>query len=64
MMRSLEEQKSPGAAQKAKEAYLRRVPLRRYALPEDVAQTMLFLASDESQYCTGSVYMVDGGWTA
>jgi NAD(P)-dependent dehydrogenase (short-subunit alcohol dehydrogenase family) len=35
--------------------------LRRYAQPEEVAELMLFPASDESAFCTGGVYMVDGG---
>lgn len=39
-------------------------PSRRFARPEEVARTMLFLASDESRYCTGGVYMVDGGLSA
>lgn len=36
-------------------------PLSRYGQPEEVADMMLFLGTDESSYCTGSVYMVDGG---
>lgn len=37
-------------------------PLRRIGVPDDVAGLALFLASDASAYCTGSVYMVDGGF--
>lgn len=61
MMRSLEEQFAPGAAAAARENMKSQIPLQRYAEPEDVAKLMLFLASDDSQFLTGSVYMVDGG---
>ncbi|HYW30349.1 MAG TPA: SDR family oxidoreductase [Gemmatimonas sp.] len=37
-------------------------PLRRIGVPEDVSGLALFLASDASSYCTGGVYMVDGGY--
>ncbi len=40
------------------------IPLGRYGRPEEVARVMLFLASAESSYCTGGVYMVDGGVSA
>lgn len=35
--------------------------LGRYAAPEEMAEMMLFLASDESGFCTGGVFAVDGG---
>jgi NAD(P)-dependent dehydrogenase (short-subunit alcohol dehydrogenase family) len=41
---------------------LGRQPLPRLGTPEDVAGLALFLASDAGSYCTGGVYVVDGGW--
>ena len=41
--------------------FLRNVPLRRAADPSEVANLALFLASDESSFCTGSEFLVDGG---
>lgn len=41
-----------------------RMPLRRAGKPEDVAGPILFLASDDSVYVTGTVLVVDGGFTA
>lgn len=64
MMRSIEDQTAPGSGDLAKQAVLEGIPLNRYGLPEEVARLMLFLASDESQFCTGGVYMIDGGVSA
>ena len=41
-----------------------RIPLGRYGEPEDVAYGVLFLASDESSFMTGSELVIDGGWIA
>ena len=41
-----------------------RIPLGRYGEPEDVAYGVLFLASDESSFMTGSELIIDGGWVA
>ena len=41
-----------------------RIPLGRYGQPADVAYGVLFLASDESSFMTGSELVIDGGWTA
>lgn len=40
------------------------IPLGRHATPEEVAQSILYLASDESRFTTGSRLMVDGGMSA
>lgn len=69
MMRSLEEMRtsvSGGSAtvERTKETIAARLPLKRYGTPEEVGRLMLFLASDESSFCTGGVYMVDGGTSA
>ena len=47
-----------------RERYLDAVPLGRLGQPEDIEGLSLFLASDESAYCTGGIYTCDGGLTA
>ncbi len=43
---------------------LAEIPLGRFGTPEEVAYAVLFLASDESAYVTGSELVIDGGLTA
>jgi len=40
------------------------IPLRRAGVPEDIVAMAIFLASDDSAYCTGAEFVVDGGATA
>jgi len=46
------------------EVMISRIPLGRYGESEDVAYGVLYLASDESSFVTGSELVIDGGWTA
>lgn len=64
MIRNIEEGRSPGAPEKAREALLAGLPLKRYGTVEEIANLMLFLASAESSICTGGVYTADGGLSA
>jgi meso-butanediol dehydrogenase / (S,S)-butanediol dehydrogenase / diacetyl reductase len=41
-----------------------RQPMMRLGTPEEVAKAILFLASDDASFCTGSILFADGGWTA
>ena len=41
-----------------------RAPMGRIGEPKDIANTILFLASDESSFATGSMMLIDGGYTA
>jgi NAD(P)-dependent dehydrogenase (short-subunit alcohol dehydrogenase family) len=61
MMRSLEEGFAPGHAAAAKKELEKTIPLGRYAEPDEIGRLVLFLASDESRFITGTTQVVDGG---
>ena len=44
--------------------YSKNCPLKRLGRPDEVASSVLFLASNASSYITGTSFLVDGGWTA
>ncbi len=48
----------------AVEAFSKHIPLKRVAKPEEVSNLVVYLASDESSYSTGSEFVIDGGLTA
>lgn len=61
MMRSLEEGFSAGHASEVKKTLEATIPLGRYAEPIEIAKLVVFLASDDSQFITGTTQVIDGG---
>lgn len=47
----------------ARELYREAVPMGRLGVPKDIEGLAVFLASDESSYCTGGLFTCDGGLT-
>ena len=64
MMQSLESQYSPENPEAVRNDLTTKIALGRYGTNEEVAQLALFLASDGSSYCSGGMYLMDGGYIA
>jgi NAD(P)-dependent dehydrogenase (short-subunit alcohol dehydrogenase family) len=64
MLEALYEQNSAATGMSIAEieaGFVSRIPMGELGTPEDIANMVLFLASDESRYITGGQFMVDGG---
>jgi len=64
MMRSIEEGEVAGHAEEVKKHLENTIPFGRYAEPIEIAKLVLFLASDDSEYITGTIQVIDGGMSA
>jgi 2-keto-3-deoxy-L-fuconate dehydrogenase len=52
-----------GDAEQARAAFIARQPMGRLGTPQEIAALVVYLASDESAYTTGTTHIIDGGWT-
>ena len=44
-------------------AFIARQPMGRMAQPEEIANLVVYLASDEAAFVTGQTFVIDGGWS-
>ena len=58
-----ERMRALGDYEAARSTFLARQPMGRLGTPEEVANLVVFLASDESSLITGTAIPIDGGWT-
>ncbi|WNH12451.1 SDR family NAD(P)-dependent oxidoreductase [Thalassobellus suaedae] len=64
MMREIEREISPDNPKEAKKAFEAGIPFGRYAEANEIAKLVVFLASNESKYITGTLQVIDGGMSA
>ena len=61
MIRAIEDDLAPGDPAKGRAILQEATLLKRYVDPSEVAELMLFLAADTGSFCTGAMYLIDGG---
>ena len=64
LMRDFENRNNPENPQAIIDMFCSQIPMGRYADPQDVANAVLFLASDKASYITGAHLTLDGGWSS
>jgi 2-keto-3-deoxy-L-fuconate dehydrogenase len=55
--------RAQGDFEEAKAAFIARQPMGRMAQPEEIAEMVIYLASDDSAFITGQALVIDGGWS-
>jgi len=64
MLNSIADQLAPDGPEELMGSLIPLIPQQRLGRSEEVAEFAVFLASDESSYCTGSTHLMDGGFVA
>jgi 2-keto-3-deoxy-L-fuconate dehydrogenase len=55
--------RAQGDFEKAKAAFIARQPMGRLAQPQEIAEMVVYLASDDAEFMTGQAMVIDGGWS-